>query len=118
MKHLVRIYIYIRAVCIHGCSVTLFRNSGSRSSSCPQQCQLLQSISFHSNGKFEFRTIYGRNAYMREQGRGEMDLPFRSSTFVGNLVCHVTTSPSHYDIYLIETNVNYVRKDHIHNLVS
>lgn len=106
MKHLVRMYIC--AVCIHGCSVTLFRNSGSRSSSFPQQCQLLQSISFHSDGEFEFRTIHGRNVCMREQGGGEMDLPFRSSTFVGNLVCYVTTSPSYYGIYLIETNVNCV----------
>ena len=50
----------IRSTCTHGCSVTFFRNSGSRSFPFPQQCQLLQSISFRWNGEFEFRSIHGR----------------------------------------------------------
>lgn len=42
-------------VCTHGWPVTLFQNSSSRFfSPFPQQCQLLQSISFRWNGEFEF----------------------------------------------------------------
>lgn len=44
----------------------------------PQQCQLLQSISFCWNGEFEFRSIHCIRTF-RE--RNEMDLPFRFDFF-------------------------------------
>lgn len=87
----------------------------------PQQCQLLQSISFRWNGEFEFRSIHGRNVYMNVQGQNEMDLPFRfdfsqKSCFPANFRLKLTCKRKDRKFMYFFLNIYKIRS--IHNFLT